>query len=79
MKDEILPLSNTLCEANIKPFATVRRTWLFADSPERAFANRVLYTLVASTRVNDMDVYEYLKYMFCQKCRTVITWNIRKS
>jgi hypothetical protein len=30
-----VPLSNNLCEANIKPFATARRAWLFADTPNR--------------------------------------------
>ncbi|SKC84757.1 IS66 family transposase [Maledivibacter halophilus] len=28
--DGRIPLSNNLCEANIKPFATARRVWLFA-------------------------------------------------
>jgi len=32
----LLPLSNNLCEANIKPYATARRAWLFADTPKGA-------------------------------------------
>lgn len=66
MEDGRLPISNNLCEANIKPFATARRAWLFADTPKGAFANGVLYTLVESARANNLDVYEYLKYLLTE-------------
>ena len=39
LEDGRIPLSNNYCEANIKPFATARRAWLFADTPRGAFAN----------------------------------------
>ena len=63
LEDGRIPLSNNLCEANIKPFATARRAWLFADTPKGARANAILYTLVESARANNLDVYEYLKYL----------------
>ena len=61
-----IPISNNFCEANIKPFATARRAWLFADTPRGAFANGVIYTLVESTRANDLDVYEYLRHLLTE-------------
>lgn len=66
MEDGRLPISNNLCEANIKPFATARRAWLFADTPKGAKANAVLYTLVESARANELDVYAYLKYLLTE-------------
>lgn len=66
LEDGRIPLSNNYCEANIKPFATARRAWLFADTPKGAFANGVLYTLVESARANDLDVYEYLKHLLAE-------------
>ena len=66
MEDGRLPISNNLCEANIKPFATARRAWLFADTPKGAKANAVLYTLVESARLNDLDVFAYLKYLLTE-------------
>lgn len=63
LEDGRLPISNNLCEANIKPYATARRAWLFADTPKGATANAVLYTLVESAKANSLDVYEYLKYL----------------
>jgi len=53
----------SLCEAHISPFATARRAWLFADTPKGAVANAVLYTLVETARSNELNVYEYLKYL----------------
>ena len=66
LEDGRLPVSNNYCKANIKPFATARRAWLFADTPKGAFANGVLYTLVESARANELDVYEYLKYLLTE-------------
>jgi len=66
MADGRIPLSNNLCEANIKPYATARRSWLFADTPKGARANAILYTLVESARANELDVYEYLKYLLTE-------------
>lgn len=63
LKDGRIPISNNLCEANIKPFATARRAWLFADSQKGAKATAVLYTLVESAKANHLDIYEYLKYL----------------
>ena len=66
LEDGRIPLSNNYCEANIKPFATARRARLFADTPRGAFANGVLYTLVETARANELDVYEYLKYLLLE-------------
>ncbi|MCI8960014.1 MAG: transposase [Lachnospiraceae bacterium] len=33
MEDGRLPLTNNLCESHIRPFATARWAWLFADPP----------------------------------------------
>jgi len=42
-------------------YATNQR--LFADTPKGATANAGLYTLVESAKANELDVYEYLKYL----------------
>ena len=66
LEDGRLPISNNLCEANIKPFATARRAWLFADTPKGAMANAVLYTLIESAKANELDSYMYLKYLLSE-------------
>ena len=47
-----LEVSNNLCESQIRPFATARRAWLFADTPDGARANTVLYTLAENTKTS---------------------------
>lgn len=66
LEDGRLPLSNNLCEANIKPYATARRAWLFADTQRGAETNAILYTLAESARANKLDVYEYLKHLLTE-------------
>lgn len=66
LEDGRLEISNNLCESHIRPFATARRAWLFADTPNGARANAVLYTLVETARANDLNVYAYLDYLLAE-------------
>ena len=66
LEDGRLEISNNLCESHIRPFATARRAWLFADTPNGARANAVLYTLVETARANDLNVYAYLDYLLAK-------------
>lgn len=66
LEDGRLAISNNLCETHIRPYATARRAWLFADTPKGATANAVLYTLVESAKANNLDVYQYLNYLLTQ-------------
>lgn len=66
LEDGRLEISNNLCESHIRPFATARRAWLFADTPNGARANAVLYALVETARANDLNVYAYLDYLLAE-------------
>ena len=66
LEDGRLEISNNLCESHIRPFATARRAWLFADTPNGARANAVLYTLVETAKANDLNVYAYLDYLLAE-------------
>ena len=63
MEDGRLPISNNECEACIRPFATGRKSWLFADAPEGARASGIVYSLVESSKLNQLDVFRYLSYL----------------
>ena len=54
---------NNDCEASIRPFATGRKVWLFADSPAGARASSIVYTLVETAKLNHLDVFGYLCYL----------------
>lgn len=70
LEDGRLEISNNLCESHIRPFATARKAWLFADTPSGAKANAVMYTLVETARANEVNVYEYLNYLLEQMPQT---------
>ena len=66
LNDARIPLSNSLAERAIRPFAVHRKNWLFADSVEGAKANAVIYSLVESAKANNLNVYKYIKYLLDQ-------------
>lgn len=74
LEDGRLEISNNLCESHIRPFATARRAWLFADTPKGAKANAVLYTLVESARANDLNIYNYLDYLLTELPELDYAW-----
>ena len=63
LEDGRLVIFNNLCEAHIRPFATVHKAWLFVDTPKGAFANGVLYTLVETVKQNNLNIFNYLDYL----------------
>lgn len=63
MDDGRIPLTNSLAERTIRPFAVHRKNWLFADTIEGAKANAVYYSLIESAKANKLNIYKYIKYL----------------
>lgn len=59
-----VPLTNNPVEQAIRPSTLIRKNSLFATSIAGAQANAVYYSLVATAKLNQLDVYKYLKYLF---------------
>ena len=66
LEDGRLEISNNLCESHIRPFATGRRSWLFAGTPKGATASAVAYTLAESAKANELNIYEYFRHILVQ-------------
>jgi len=60
LEDGRIPLDNNACERAIRPIAIGRRNWLFAGSLRGGRAAAVIYTLIESCRLADIDVVGYL-------------------
>lgn len=41
-----------------------RKNWLFSDQPHGAEASAVLYSLIETAKVNNLEPYHYLLYLF---------------
>lgn len=61
--DGRIPLTNSLAERAIRPFAVHRKNWLFADSVKGAKANAVYYSLIESAKINKLNIEKYIKYL----------------
>lgn len=59
LNDGRLPIDNNLVENAIRPVALGRKNWLFAGSPEGAQRMAIIYSLVATCKLNDINPYEY--------------------
>lgn len=63
LKDGRIPLTNSLAERAIRPFAVHRKNWLFADSVEGANANAVMYSIIESAKINNLNIERYIRYL----------------
>jgi transposase len=73
LQDGRLEISNNRTERAIKPFATGRKNWLFANSVEGAKAAAVIYSLIQTCQYQKIDSYNYLRYVLAHipECTTI--------
>jgi transposase len=73
LQDGRLEISNNRTEQIIKPFATGRKNWLFANSVAGAEAAAVIYSLIQTCHYQKIESYNYLRYVLThiQKCTTI--------
>ena len=60
---DITPDNNSV-ENAIRPFVVGRKNWLFSNTPRGARSSAVMYSLVESAKNNNLNVYNYLRYLF---------------
>lgn len=66
LEDGHLELDNNRSERSIKPFVIGRKNFLFSNTPRGATASAVTYSLVETAKENQLNPFEYLKYLFEQ-------------
>jgi len=62
----LLTPSNNIAESIIRLFVICRKNWIFSASPQGAQASGTLYSLIESAKLNDLNPYLYLRYIFTQ-------------
>ncbi len=55
---------NNAAERTVKPFVMGRKNWLFAGSTEGADAMCFYYSLIETAKLNGLNPYAYLKWLF---------------
>jgi transposase len=82
-----MPVDNNYLENQIRPFAQGRRVWLFAQTQQGARASANLYSLVSCARVNGLEPYAYLRYLFeelpqattADTLEALLPWNVKPA
>ena len=64
LESAFLTPDNNRLENAIRPFVVGRKNWLFSNTPRGARASAILYSLVESAKANDLEPYQYLRYLF---------------
>lgn len=61
--DGKLNIDNNPVENSIRPMAIGRRNYLFAGSHEAAQRSAILYSLIGTCKINEINPFAYLKYV----------------
>lgn len=59
-------ISNNRAERSIKPFVIARKNFLFANTPRGAKASAITFSIIETAKENNLNPFEYLKYIFEQ-------------
>lgn len=59
----VVEIDNNDIENLIRPFALGRRNWLFCNSVQGATAGAVIYSLIQTCKLNNIEPYAYFKYV----------------
>ena len=74
LDDGRIPIDNNLVENAIRPVAIGRKNWLFAGSPEGARRLAIIYSIVATCKLNEINPYEY----FCDVVPKIASYSANK-
>ena len=74
---------NNLAERAIRPFTIGRKNWVLSGGPRGAYASADLYSIIETAKLNDLDPYYYLRYLFTklpslpeEAYPSLLPWNI---
>jgi len=66
LEDGRLAPDNNMAENSVRPFVIGRKNFLFSGTAEGAEASALLYSLIETAKVNGLEPYAYLRYVFEQ-------------
>ena len=66
LEDPQIPLDNNLAEQAIRPFCVGKKNWKLIDTVHGAQASATLYSIVKTAKANELNVYQYFKYLLTE-------------
>lgn len=59
-----IELTNNSAERAIKPFVIGRKNWLFCNTPDGADSSAIIYSIIETAKVNNINPYDWLEQIF---------------
>lgn len=66
LTDGDVPMDNSASERAIRPFTIGRKNWVIINSVKGADASAVIYSIVETAKLNQLNIYYYLDYLLEQ-------------
>ena len=84
LEDGRVRIDNNDSERIIKPFVIGRKNWLFSHSEKGAEASSVIFSIIETCKANNVNSYNYLKYLFenihkaknAEELRAILPYNL---
>jgi len=66
LTDPQILLDNNLAEQAIRPFCIGKKNWKIIDTVHGAKASAILYSIVETTKANELNIYQYFKHLLTE-------------
>ena len=66
LEDGNIPIDNSSSERSIKPVVIGRKNWIIIDTISGAEVSAMLYSIVETAKANNLNTYEYLRYILSE-------------
>ena len=66
LTDGEVPLDNSASERSLKTFCVGKKNWILIKSIKGAHASAVLYSITETAKLNNLNPYYYLEYLFTE-------------
>lgn len=66
LTDGRIEMTNNRAERAVKPFVIGRKNFLFSDTDKGAEASALCYTIIESTKLNNLNVFAYLNHLLSE-------------
>ena len=61
-----VPMDNSASERAIRPFTIGRKNWVIIDSIKGAQSSAIIYSIVETAKLNDLNVFYYLEHLLAE-------------
>ena len=66
LNDPYVPLDNNSAEQSIRNFCIGKKNFVMIDTISGAKASAIIYSLTETAKANNLNVYEYIKYLLTE-------------